>query len=183
MFGDIIWLTAEIIKISREERQKAREDKKQLIEKLETAGGEDIFKYMNLIAFANMDEFVAEARINAQQSFKLCMASAVAGFLIICVSVGFGIWFQVQQIDGMSASYLGSVVGVVTELISAVFFGLYTRTTNQVNRMHDRLLGSQSGYSAVLSLTLITDADARRDQTIVLSNRMMDRLEVLDKTI
>jgi hypothetical protein len=67
MILDIIRLTAEIIKISKEERAEARTEKKELLEKLENASGEDIFKLMNLISFANMDEFVAEARLHAQQ--------------------------------------------------------------------------------------------------------------------
>ncbi|MGI3167473.1 TRADD-N-associated membrane domain-containing protein [Pseudooceanicola sp. 200-1SW] len=81
---------------------------------------------MNLISFANMDEFVAEARLHAQQSFKICMFSAASGFLIICVSVGFGIHFQINGIEKLSASYLGAAVGFITEGISAIFFSLYS---------------------------------------------------------
>ncbi|WP_153768320.1 hypothetical protein [Labrenzia sp. CE80] len=181
MILDIISLTAEIIKISKKERAEARTEKKELLEKLENASGEDIFKLMNLISFANMDEFVAEARLHAQQSFKICLFSAIAGFILICVSVGFGIYFQLNGIPGLSASYLGAVVGLITEGISAIFFSLYSKTTTQVNHLHDRLLGSQSAYSAMLSTSLLSDEKVREEQIISVSNKFMSRLDGLDK--
>jgi hypothetical protein len=137
---------------------------------------------MNLINFANMDEFVAEARLHAQQSFKICFFSAITGFFIICVSIGFGIYFQLARIEGMTASYLGATVSLVSEAISVIFFTLYAKTTTQVNRLHDRLLGSQSAYSAILSMSLISDAGERQKQIVELSNKMMSRLEGLDRT-
>ena len=107
--SDILELTAEIIRQNREERKAARDDKKQLLVKLESASGEDVFKYMNLISFANMDEFVAESRLHAQQSFRICMFSALAGFVIICASVGFAIYFQIANISGnLSGSRSGA---------------------------------------------------------------------------
>ncbi|KJZ23264.1 TRADD-N-associated membrane domain-containing protein [Tritonibacter mobilis] len=182
MFFDVVSLTSELIKISKEERAEARTEKKDLLNKLENASGEDIFKLMNLISFANMDEFVAEARLHAQQSFKICMFSAIAGFIIICVSVGYGIYFQLNNIEGLSASYLGAVAGLVTEGISAIFFSLYSKTTTQVNHLHDRLLGSQSAYSALLSTSLLSGEKAREEQIISVSNKFMSRLDGLDKS-
>ncbi|MEM8656200.1 MAG: hypothetical protein AAGF36_15795 [Pseudomonadota bacterium] len=179
---EILSLTADIIKISKQEREEARTEKRDLLEKLENASGEDIFKLMNLISFANMDEFVAEARLHAQQSFKICMFSAIAGFIIICVSVGFGIYFQLYGVEGLSASYLGAAVGLITEGIAAIFFSLYSKTTAQVNHLHDRLLGSQSAYSAMLSASLLSDEKAREEQVISVSNKFMSRLDSLDKT-
>jgi hypothetical protein len=137
---------------------------------------------MNMISFANMDEFIAEARLHAQQSFKICLFAAIAGFLIICVSVAFAIYFQIAGVQGMTASYLGAAVGLITEAISAIFFNLYAKATAQVNRLHDRLLGSQSAYSAILSMSLISDPGEREKQTIELSNKMMSRVEILDRT-
>ena len=180
-FGDIVEITGELIRQSREEQQEAKREKRSLLDKLEHASGEEIFKYMNLISFANMDEFVAQSRLHAQQSFKISLLSAIAGFFVILISIGFAIYFQIAGIEGMTASYLGSVVGLLTEAISAIFFALYARTTVQVNRLHDRLLGSQSAYSAIISTSLITDADARQNQIIELSNQIMARAKDLDK--
>ncbi|WP_413207593.1 TRADD-N-associated membrane domain-containing protein [Rhodospirillum sp. A1_3_36] len=178
---DVFDLTAAIVSKSLEEKNKAAEEKKTLREKLETASGEEVFKIMNLISFSNMDEFTAEARLHAQQSFRICMFSAISGFLIICVSVGFAIYFQLAGIEGLSSAYLGAVVGLITEAISAIFFSLYSKTTRQVNRLHDRLLGSQSAYSAVLVTSMLVDASERNAQLISLSNKMMARLEGLDR--
>ncbi|MGH1467107.1 MAG: TRADD-N-associated membrane domain-containing protein [Cognatishimia sp.] len=178
---DLTELTAEIIRQNRAERADARAEKKEYLQKLEQASGEDVFKLMNLISFASMDEFIAEARLHAQQSFRICMISASVGFLIICVSVGFGIYFQLAGIEGLSAAYLGSVVGLITEAISAIFFSLYSRTTNQVNRLYDRLLASQSAFSSILGTTLLEDQKVRAEHIAQLSSRLMDRSENLEK--
>ncbi|KZK87168.1 hypothetical protein PsAD13_00436 [Pseudovibrio sp. Ad13] len=177
---DIVELTAEIIGQNRREREEARTEKRQYLAKLEGASGEEIFKLMNLISFANMDEFIAEARLHAQQSFKICMLCAGVGFLIICVSIGFAIYFQIAEIKGLSAAYLGSAVGLITEAISALFFTLYTKTTNQVNRLYDRLQASQSAYAAMLSTTLLENSPEKHQQIMELSTKLMSRLDSLE---
>ncbi|SFB15866.1 hypothetical protein SAMN05421688_3298 [Poseidonocella pacifica] len=173
-------LTAEIIRQNKSEWDEARAEKRNYLEKLEQASGEEIFKLMNLISFASMDEFIAEARLHAQQSFKICMFSAGVGFFIICVSVGFAIYFQIAGIEGLSASYLGAVVGLMTEGISALFFSLYSKTTNQVNRLYDRLLASQSAYAAVLSTSMLDDGPEKSTQIAALSDKLMSRQNSLD---
>ncbi len=179
---DVVELTAEIIRQNKSERDQARAEKKSYLEKLEKASGEEIFKLMNLISFANMDEFIAEARLHAQQSFKICMLCAGVGFLIICVSIGFAIYFQIAGIDGLSASYLGAAVGLITEAISALFFTLYSKTTSQVNRLYDRLLASQSAYAAILSTSLFEDGPEKSAQIKALSDKLISRQDGLDKS-
>lgn len=178
---DVAEIATEIIRNSIKEKEKAQDEKNELLEKLENASGEDLFKYMNLISFANMDEFTANSRLQAQQSFRMCLFCAISGFFIIIISICFAIYFQIAGIEGLSASYLGVFAGIITEFISTIFFVLYTRTTNQVNRLHDRLLGSQSAYSAILSASLIDDQAQRQAHIISMSEKMMSRLEALDK--
>lgn len=180
-FFDITGITADIIRASKIEREEARAEKKTYLDKLEKASGEDAFRLMNLISFANMDEFVAEARLHAQQSFRMCMYCAGVGFILICTSIGFAIYFQIAGIDGLSAAYLGAAVGLVTEAISALFFTLYTKTTSQVNRFYDRLLASQSSYAAMLSVSLLDGGPEKNTQIIALSNKIVSRFDNLDR--
>lgn len=177
----LIDVTAEIIKQSQEAQREAKNEKKALLKKLENASGENVFKYMNLIAFASMDEYVAQSRMHAQQSFKMSLFSALAGFILILIAIGFAIYSQIKGIESLSASYLGAVAGVIVEVISAVFFYLYAKTTSQVNRLYDRLLGSQSAYSAIISASTISDENLKCQQLIELSNKMMERSSTLDK--
>jgi hypothetical protein len=178
---DILDITAKIIAQTTEDKKVARKEKKTLIDKLEKVSGEDTFKYMNLISFANMDEFIADARLHAQQSFKMCMFSAIIGFTIICISVGFAFYFQIIGNANLTSSYLGAGAGLIIEAISAIFFALYSRTTSQVNRLHDHLLESQSMYAAILSSSLIPDAGERQRQIMGLSDRMMTRFHTAEK--
>jgi hypothetical protein len=180
--SDLLDLTADIVRHNREERKKARDEKQTLLAKLGVCSGEEIFKYMNLISFASMDECVAEARLQAQQSFKMCLIASVGGFLMICISVAFALVLQLGEKKGLEASYLGAAAGLITEAISAIFFVLYARTTSQVNRLHDRILGSQTACCALLSMSLVSDVAGREKQIIDLSNRLIARTERLDMT-
>jgi hypothetical protein len=180
---DVLNLSAEIIRQSRIDQAEARDEKKTLMKKLENASPEDAFKYMNLISVANIDEFVAESRLNAQQSFKFCLIFAVVGFLVICASVGFAIYFQFAQIDGMTATYLGAGSGGLIEAVSAFFFTLYAKTTTQVNRLHDRLLGSQSAYASVLCASLISTHEARDRKIGEVADKLVQRFQSLDQRI
>ena len=91
---EITKLTSTIIQQNREQQAEARAEKAKILEKLSQASGEMLFKLMNQISLANMDEFTAQARLHAQQSFRMCTLAAGMGFLIIILSVGFALYCQ-----------------------------------------------------------------------------------------
>jgi hypothetical protein len=179
-FG-LIEITREIIKQNRVVRSEARKEKAELIVKMESAKGEELFKFMNLISFTHMDEFASETRLHAQQSFNVCLYAGVGGFIIIVVSIAYAIIAQSLGNTRMEPAYLGSSVGLISEAIAAIFFSLYGRASDQVNRLHDRLLGSQSMYAAVLATSLMQDAKTRESQLVELSSKIMERTTSLDK--
>src|SRR5678816_522164 len=59
--------------------EKSRAEKTAYIEKLETAVGDDIFKYILLINVSALEGYVAQTRIQAEQSFSLARMMAWIG--------------------------------------------------------------------------------------------------------
>ena len=57
----------------------------------------------------------------------------------------------------MEVAYLTAIAGVLTEFISGVFFYLYNRTLQQINRFHDKLVAMQQTSMAYLATGLVSD--------------------------
>jgi hypothetical protein len=123
---------------------KATEDKKTYTEKLEEAKGTKVYKYVLLINVSSLEAYVAQTRIQAEQSFKLSKLVAIVGFGLLSVGVILGIITAFLNIkSGLNAAYLSAIAGVLTEFISGVFFYLYNKTLQQINIFHDSLIEMQ----------------------------------------
>jgi hypothetical protein len=132
--------TTETLKASL---QKSTESKSRYEEKLETATGIDIYKYVLLINVAALEGYVAQARTQAQDSFKLSKNIAITGFIILTVAILLSIGLTVFGNANLNASYLAAISGIITEFIAGVFFLLYTKTLSQINVFHDKLVDMQ----------------------------------------
>lgn len=102
----------------------SRQDKKSYEEKLEGAHGNDVYKYVLLINVSALEGYVAQARLQAQQSFSLSKTAAVAGFVLIVVAICLSVLLTVtaKGDHNLDAAYLTAVAGILTEFISGVFF-------------------------------------------------------------
>jgi hypothetical protein len=154
-----------------EDAAKAWAEKKTYAEKLEAAEGDDIFKYILLINVSALEGYVAQTRIQAEQSFRLAKIVASIGFVILCVGISFSIYQGVYGNTSLEAGYLASVAGVLTEFISGVFFYLYNRTLQQINRFHDRLLAMEQTSMAYLATGLVTDRNIGDDARLDLAKK------------
>jgi len=121
----------------------ADKDKKTYTEKLEGAKGSDIFKYVLLINTSALEGYVAQARLQAQQSFNLSKFISIAGFLIVAVAIGLSVYLTISGNQNLNAAYLAGIAGVLTEFIAGVFFFLYSKTLSQINLFHDKLVDMQ----------------------------------------
>lgn len=162
-----------VLEVFKRESQKATEAKQNYADKLEQASGDDVFKYVLLINVASLEGYVAQTRIQAAQSFRLSSAVALVGFLLIAIGVGFGFYLSAMGSRTLDMAYLASGAGIVTEFISGVFFYLYSRTLQQINRFHDRLISMQQTSMSFLASSLVTDAGKRDDAKIALSSGML----------
>ena len=122
---------------------KSYQDKKTYEEKLENAKGPDIFKYVLLINISALEGYVAQARLQAQQSFTLSKLVAITGFAIIVTAICLSVFLTMTANQNLNAAYLTSIAGILTEFTSGVFFFLYSKTLSQINLFHDKLVDMQ----------------------------------------
>jgi hypothetical protein len=159
-----------------DQADQARRDKTSYIVKLEEADREDTFKYVLLINLAALEQYIAQTRIQAQQSFGLSRVIAVAGFTVLVVGVGFGIYSNLAGKGSLDAAYLAAIAGTISQFISGIFFYLYNRTLQQLNRFHDRLIASQNMAVAFLASEAVADNDTRDKAKIDLARELMAKI-------
>ncbi len=123
--------------------QRSYDDKRTYEEKLEKATGIDVFKYVLLINVSALEGYVAQSRLQAQQSFNLSRFISIAGFIIVAIAIGLSIYLTITGNQNLNAAYLAGIAGVLTEFISGVFFFLYSKTLTQINLFHDKLVDMQ----------------------------------------
>ena len=177
MLIDIIDITSALVKVLSKTSEKASEDKKGYAEKLEQASGDDVFKYVLLINISALEGYVAQTRIQAAQSFRLSQIVAIIGFILIAVGVGMGIYLSINGKETLDIAYLASAAGILTEFISGVFFYLYNKTLQQINRFHDKLVAMQQTSMSFLASSLVTDEGKRDDAKVELSKTVMGLAE------
>lgn len=151
---DIIVPTLKIIESLIASAKQSYDDKRTYEDKLEKAQGPDIYKYVLLINISALEGYVAQARLQAQQSFNLSKVVAIMGFLIVVIAIGLSIYLTIIGNQNLSAAYLAGIAGVLTEVIAGVFFFLYSKTLNQINLFHDKLVDMQK-----TALTYISEAE------------------------
>ena len=166
MIGDlisIIELTKSITKEFSTSAEKSYKDKRTYEEKLENASGSEIYKYVLLINISALEGYVAQARLQAQQSFNLSRVISISGFMIVAISIGLSVYFTLIGNENLNAAYLAGTAGVLTEFIAGVFFYLYSKTLTQINLFHDKLVDMQKTALTYISEAEVKEAEARRE--------------------
>ena len=154
--------------------KESSDEKRSYEEKLEAATGDDIFKYILLINISALEGYIAQTRIQAQQSFSLSRIIAIIGFIILCVSIGFSIYLTMQGKTELNAAYLGSIAGILTEFIAGVFFYLYSKTLAQINLFHDKLVSMQQTSMSYMATSLIKDEEKKDQAKVELSANLLN---------
>lgn len=151
----------------------AQEDKRTYTEKMESATGDDVFKYVLLINVSSLDVYVTQTRLQADESFRLSRNVALVGFGLLVVGIALSVYLTARGGVTLQAAYLASIAGAVTEFIAGVFFYLYNRTLQQLNRFHDKLVAIQQVAMSFLANSLIADAGKRDDSRAELARRLV----------
>jgi hypothetical protein len=157
--------------------KQAREDRRNYIESLEHAERDQVFRYVLLLNSSALEQYVLQARIQAQQSFQLSKFAAAAGFVLIAAGIGLGVYFNVSGTKSLSSAYLSAGAGALTEFVSGVLLYLYSKTLQQVNRFHDRLVASQQISLAFLASDLVGDGTKRDDSKQKLAEALMNKVD------
>jgi hypothetical protein len=123
--------------------EKSTESKSKYEEKLESAKGVDIYKYVLLINVAALEGYVIQSRLQAQQSFNLSKNISIIGFIIVAIAIILSVFLTLFGKENLNAAYLAGISGVLTEFIAGIFFLLYSKTLAQINIFHDKLVDMQ----------------------------------------
>ncbi|TKJ38514.1 hypothetical protein CEE37_12155 [candidate division LCP-89 bacterium B3_LCP] len=166
---------SEMLKAFSKVVDKASKEKKTYADKLESATGNEIFKYILLINIAALEGYIAQTRIQAQQSFSLSRIMAIVGFFLLAIAIGISIFSTFSGNVNLNAVYLSSIAGMLTEFIAGVFFYLYNKALQQINLFHDKLVTMQQVSMSFLATSMVTD-EAKRDQAkMELANKLIQQ--------
>jgi hypothetical protein len=156
--------------------------KNSYMDKLEHARGDDIFKYMLLINTAALDTYIAQARLQAEQSFRLSRSMALAGFILLAIGISLGVISTVTGNLSLNAAYIAAIGGALTQFISGVMLYMYNQTLQQINRFHNKMVSSQHVSmaflgTAQLSTTQIADQKKAELSALLLSSLVQSKDE------
>lgn len=112
-------------------------------DKLERASGIDVYKYVSLINIAALEGYVAQARLQAQLSFKLSRVIAIIGVAIVAVAILLSVFLTLNNKTNLNAAYLTAIVGILMVFSSGVFFYFYSKTLSQINLFLVKLVDMQ----------------------------------------
>ncbi len=99
----------------------------------------------------NLASYYALVKIHTDKSFLVSITAGVIGFILIGAGLVVGFY---APLSTHIIAYITSAAGILTELISGVFFYLYNRTVQQMKGYHDSLLVVQN---ILLSFKLVED--------------------------
>jgi hypothetical protein len=118
-----------------------------------SSDNEEYFGKLVEINVDNLSAYYEQVKIHANKSFVVSLIMSIIGFTIIIAGLVVGFYSEEQK---TLIIYVSTASGIVTEVIAALFFYLYTQTVHQMKGYHDSLLYVQN---ILLSLRLIEGAD------------------------
>ena len=151
----------------------ATEKTEDYAKKLESASGADMFKYLLLINVAAIEKYVAQTRIQAQISFRLCKRVALWSFVLIAAGVALAIYSTIWGNKELGAAKLSAPSGVITQFIAGVFFYLYNRTLQQFNLFGEKVSSAQRVAISLLANAAIGDIGKRDASTVELIQALL----------
>jgi hypothetical protein len=133
-------------------------------EELQKEITEDFFTKLVQINFKYIDKYYEQTQEQANKSFRLSVAAAVVGLLILAAGI---IMLYIRPAED-TAAYITTVAGALGEFIAAVFFYLYNRTILKMSLYHQKLVITQNISLALKIVDGMTgDAKARALEKLV----------------
>jgi hypothetical protein len=146
--------------------QECKEERDHYLQQLAAAQGEAVFKTLLLINISACEEFTYQTRDQAAESFKLSMAMAGLGFVLVAASVIVGVYAQMMVPNALDIAYLTGIAGIVSEFIAGVFFYLYNRTIQQINTFHAQLQAAQKIVVGLVLNSMVADETQRNASSL-----------------
>lgn len=110
---------------------------------------------INVLNLASYYELV---KTHTDKSYRLTVRICLFGFFLIVIGLVLGF---VDYSNALLISITATASGIITDLISGVFFYLYNRTVQQMKEYHNSLLNVQN---ILLSFKLIEDTEDKQEK-------------------
>jgi len=110
------------------------------IEQLQQDIQDDFFNNLVKINFKYIDKYYLQTQVQADKSFLLSCIAAIVSLIVVIV----GISMMFLNKDNVTPSLVTTSAGVLGELISSVFFYLYTQTVIKMSEYHQKLVLTQN---------------------------------------
>jgi len=160
----------------RDRAHKAASTREHYAEEMSKASSQDnIFKYFLLVNLAAAEAYASTARLQLQSSFKLCKKVAYLSFLLMAIGVVFGLGSLFARGASFDVAKFTGLAGILTQLISGIFFYLYNKSLEQVNRFSDKLSEMQELALSFVANSNIDDPAKRDDSTAALAKLLLNR--------
>jgi len=117
----------------------------------------DYFDQLVAINLGNLGEYYRLVKSHANRSFVIAALASVSGFTLVLVGVGYAVLHENAEVVG----FVSAGAGTVIEIVSAVFFVLYSKTVRQLKDYHDSLLDVQNVLLSLRMIEDIADPDVR----------------------
>lgn len=116
------------------------------------------FESLVEINVLNLASYYELVKTHTDKSYKLTVRICLFGFFLIVVGLAIGF---VDYSNALLISITATASGIITDLISGVFFYLYNRTVQQMKEYHNSLLNVQN---ILLSFKLIEDTEDKQEK-------------------
>jgi TRADD-N domain-containing protein len=139
---------------------------------------DEIFKHFLLANMASIESYVTTAKLQSQSSFALCRKVAYLSFALILGGVGIAFCELFFTNPNFDVAKITALAGILTQFISGIFFYLYNKTLEQMNRFSDKLSETQELAICFVANSNIKDDGKRDDSTAALAKLLLSQLTV-----
>jgi phosphate/sulfate permease len=126
---------------------------------------ENFFTKLVQINFKYLDQYYLQTQEQADKSFRLSVAAAIGGLIIV------GVGISMMYYGRVAPAYVTTGAGVISEFIAAIFFYLYNKTILKMSEYHQKLVLTQN-ISLALKITDEMDASVKNKSLEILIDRL-----------
>lgn len=121
------------------------------------------------LSYKYLDQYYLQARQQSNRSFWITVGFSVLGGAVLLSGVVGLVFFQ-----SGTEGYLTVSAGLITNLISAVFFYLYNRSARQMQSYYDRLVLAQNLAVAVKAAELLPQEAQTKQLGAIIDQLILD---------
>lgn len=171
-----------VIDLLLDKASKHIDNKQKYIKKAEKAKGNEVFKYLLLLTCIECEGYVTEIQLQAHRSFDYSIRAALFGLILVSMSVGVGLYAHLAPgAQSLEIAYISGVAGIISQVISALFFWIYKESLKRMDASHKQLREIQMITTSLFLTGLISKSD-QSDERKKLIDQLMSHSNLMSKS-